>query len=251
MHSNAGFNQDSPTSSPSRPTDAETNHPITPLTIKQLFSAHTTGEMFRIGNHQLSNVTFVGLIIQVNKQLTNTSFEINDGTGTIDVRWWIDPDDKSDYMQDLKNSWKENVYVRVSGHLRSFEDKRSIVAHKVQPISDFNEITYHFLDTIHVNLLISRESGSLNVAHQTNYFVPTANMSPLQREIYHAVRNSRSKNGVSVSEISAQVSQYSTSPDEIRTAIEGITREGHIYFTIEGTGSEDRVALTTSQPLDQ
>jgi len=44
---------------------------------------------------------------------------------------------------------RENTYVRVRGTLRSFGGKKSVVAIKISPLKDMNEMTYHILDIIH------------------------------------------------------------------------------------------------------
>jgi hypothetical protein len=49
-------------------------------------------------------------------------------------------------------TFREGMYVRVVGHLRSFANKRSVVAFRIQPITDSNEITYHYLETLYVHL---------------------------------------------------------------------------------------------------
>jgi hypothetical protein len=51
---------------------------------------------------------------------------------------------------------RPGCYVRVVGHYRSFNDKKSVVAYRIVPIVDFNEITYHFLECIHVHLQNTR-----------------------------------------------------------------------------------------------
>jgi hypothetical protein len=38
--------------------------------------------------------------------------------------------------------------------MRSFIDARSVLAFRVMPITDYNEVTYHFLDVIHVHLAV-------------------------------------------------------------------------------------------------
>jgi len=46
---------------------------------------------------------------------------------------------------------RENIYVRVHGHVRAFAGKRSVVAFRVTPISDMNELTTHMLEVIYAH----------------------------------------------------------------------------------------------------
>lgn len=53
--------------------------------------------------------------------------------------------------------FRENTYVRVFGHLKSFkENSRSLIAFGLSPVTDFNEITYHMLDVVHSHLALSK-----------------------------------------------------------------------------------------------
>ena len=46
--------------------------------------------------------------------------------------------------------------VRVVGQLRVFNHTRSIVAFTIQPIKDFNEYTYHFIEVVHTHLHLTK-----------------------------------------------------------------------------------------------
>ena len=40
--------------------------------------------------------------------------------------------------------------------MKSFQDNRSVVAFSLMPVTDFNEITYHMLDTIYSHLALTK-----------------------------------------------------------------------------------------------
>lgn len=42
------------------------------------------------------------------------------------------------------------------GRLRTFNNKRHVGAHMIRPITDFNEVSYHFLETTAVHLYFTR-----------------------------------------------------------------------------------------------
>lgn len=106
------------------------------------------------------------------QQSTNVAFHIDDGTGVIQARVWTEPEDKSDYIsQSLANlEYASNpiisfhlfcccsagTYVRLIGHLQSFNGEKSLVAFRVIPITDFNEVTFHHLEVIQVHLANTR-----------------------------------------------------------------------------------------------
>ena len=47
---------------------------------------------------------------------------------------------------------REGVVVRVIGQLRAFNNSKSVVAYSIQPITNFNEYTFHFIDVVHTHL---------------------------------------------------------------------------------------------------
>ena len=44
---------------------------------------------------------------------------------------------------------RQGAYVRVIGQVRTYQDTLHILAHDVRPVTDFNEITHHFLECIY------------------------------------------------------------------------------------------------------
>lgn len=44
-------------------------------------------------------------------------------------------------MAQKRADWRVGVYVRVHGHLRSFENKKSMVVFSLKVVNDFNEVS--------------------------------------------------------------------------------------------------------------
>lgn len=63
---------------------------LMPCTIKQLKNAPASGgdNAFTVDNHDLHQVTIVGLIVHADEQNTNLQFTIDDGTGTMQAKMW-------------------------------------------------------------------------------------------------------------------------------------------------------------------
>ena len=51
---------------------------------------------------------------------------------------------------------RENIYVRVHGHVRAFAGKRSVVAFRITAIDDMNELTAHMLEVIYAHAYLVR-----------------------------------------------------------------------------------------------
>lgn len=134
---------------------------LRPVTIKQLVEAyHPTpdAEYFMIDGSETTQVTFVGQIRNISTQTTNVTYKLDDGTGIIEVKVWIDaealnnPDDPANQKPKLA----DQVYARVYGRLKAFNNRRHVGANIIRPIQDYNEIQYHLLEATAVHLHFSR-----------------------------------------------------------------------------------------------
>lgn len=144
---------------------------LRPVTIKQLLSAQTTSpeaDTFLIDDSEATQVTFVAQVRNISMQTTNVTYKMDDGTGIIEVKVWIDADtmNSMDEGADQKSKPVEQGYARVWGRLKDFNSKRHVGANYVRPISDYNEISYHLLEATAVHLHFTR--GPLNQLQQAN-----------------------------------------------------------------------------------
>lgn len=231
---------------------------ILPCSIKQLHSAtyNQTEDAFKLGNIELNQVSVVGIIRDAQESATNIMYTINDMTGEdIIVRKWLE-NEESDAEKDKRSSCRENTYVRVIGHLKSFrENSRSLIAYSLNPVVDFNEITYHMIDVIHSHLALSKQSemtsmttpmkhttpgrgfqgqmttpGKMNQGFGGNMGGTSAGLSGIQNEIHRMITSCQHEEGMSVAEIKQKVR---TSEQQIRSTLEWLSNEGHIYSTID------------------
>lgn len=137
------------------------------VTVKQLVQniSATDDDSFTVDGIELSNVTVVGKITKVQNTATHMSLNVHDGTGEVEIMQWNSSDDV-DYSAGNRGELQRNVYVRVYGHVRSFEKKKNIHAYKIRVIQDFNEVTYHFLQVIFQHLHLTKGSSGGGVMGQ-------------------------------------------------------------------------------------
>ena len=129
---------------------------IVPCTISQLLSATLVDEVFRIGNIEISQVTIVGIIRNAEKAATNIVYKTDDVTAApMDVRQWADTDDASGENTVVP----PETYVKVAGHLRSFQNKKSLVAFKIMPLEDMNEFTTRILEVVNAHMMLSKSNS--------------------------------------------------------------------------------------------
>ncbi|XP_014503754.1 replication protein A 32 kDa subunit A isoform X1 [Vigna radiata var. radiata] len=152
--SGGGFMSSQPSnfndSSPAPPKSRETQG-LVPVTVKQISEASQTGDEksnFVINGVDLNNVTLVGMAFEKVERNTDVNFVLDDGTGRIKCRRWVNETFDTKEMEEVMNG----MYVRVFGHLKSFQGVRQLVAFSVRPVTNFEEIPFHFIDCIHNHL---------------------------------------------------------------------------------------------------
>mmetsp|Transcript_1008 Transcript_1008/g.2092 ORF Transcript_1008/g.2092 Transcript_1008/m.2092 type:complete len:294 (-) Transcript_1008:1410-2291(-) len=127
------------------------NQTVLPVTIKQLLQADLKDEGVFIDGAEIGQVTVVGVISEISMESTGTSYMIDDSTGTVNVKTWVSDDDGQDVV-DSRNELQEGKYVRVTGTFRAFNGAGSLSGHVMYAIKDFNEVTFHLLESLSVHL---------------------------------------------------------------------------------------------------
>ena len=91
---------------------------LTPVTIKQINDATQPvpdGE-FKVNNVELNMISFVGVVRNVENTNASIAVTIEDGTGSIDVRKWVDETISSAEEDFEKYNEMKGKYVYVGGH---------------------------------------------------------------------------------------------------------------------------------------
>ncbi|EPQ30444.1 uncharacterized protein PFL1_01970 [Pseudozyma flocculosa PF-1] len=135
------------------------NSTLRPVTIRQILNAdqpHPDAD-FTLDGTELGQLTFVAVVRNVSRNATNVSYSMEDGTGQIEVRQWLDS--SSDDNQKASEI-DQNMYVRVLGTVKSFQNRRSVSAGHLRIIEDFNEVMFHKLDAVYAHLSLTRGSAN-------------------------------------------------------------------------------------------
>lgn len=224
---------------------------LRPLTIKQIIEAqqpHPDSE-FKVDDVEVTQITFVGQIQSVSSQATNTTYKVDDGTGLIEIKQWIDGDADAEARSPIP---KENDYIRVWGRLRAFNNKRHIGAHMIRLITDFNEVSYHLLEATAVHLYYTRgplpSTDAVKDEGGTGIFVdnlrvgagasvpgssrkPPANISTAARKVYNLLScDAQNNEGLHVSLIAQKLGMQ---VNEAYKAGDELLGTGTIYTTVD------------------
>ncbi|KAL5054022.1 hypothetical protein RYX36_034704, partial [Vicia faba] len=79
---------------------------------------------------------------------TDVNFVLDDGTGRIKCRRWVNESFDTKEMEEVL----DGMYFRVYGNLKRFQGVKQLGAFSVRPVTNFDEILFHFIDCIHNHL---------------------------------------------------------------------------------------------------
>ncbi|KAJ4959120.1 hypothetical protein NE237_026231 [Protea cynaroides] len=153
---------------------------LLPLTVKQISEASVSNDdksNFLVDGVSVNNVTMVGMVLNRVERVTDIAFTLDDGTGRIECNRWVNEAVDTKEMEGIQ----EGMYVQIHGHLKGFQGKRHLVAFAVRPVTDFNEITCHFLECIYVHLYNTKLKAQGGAPTQGQTMGSVMN-TPMQKE---------------------------------------------------------------------
>ncbi|KAK9366012.1 hypothetical protein V1509DRAFT_631374 [Lipomyces kononenkoae] len=221
---------------------SESKSRVRPVTIKQILDAsqaHPDSD-YSVDGVDVSTVTFVGIVRNVLNQTTNSTYRIEDGTGTIEVRKFVSADrPETDRVQGPQMG----DYVRVIGELKAFfNNKRQVNGNLIRKVTDYNEVIYAQLEALALHLQTLHPEGQNKSSHEEtkmtgiqpstrNY--TNENLTSLQRRVLDTLSSAAeqaSNEGVNIHVIAQRVGANQTT---IQEACEYLSELGLIYTTID------------------
>ncbi|BGP13987.1 hypothetical protein JCM10213_005573 [Rhodosporidiobolus nylandii] len=238
---------------------------LRPVTIHQLLNASQAfaEAEFYVDNAEIKDVTLVVCIRNVTVTATQTTMLVEDGTGQMDARSWLDPSAEENGPAE---EWQVNSYVRIIGSLKTFSNKRHINVNRCRKVEDANEILFHPLECIYVHKYYTEgppgggtAAAGINATSYTNDANPYAgdggaggggagdiyaDLPGGQRQIMHFVAQAASsgeagEEGVNVNAIVRGVGGNAA---KVKEEVQNLVDDGHLYQTID----DDHVLPTTS-----
>ncbi|XP_074642625.1 replication protein A 32 kDa subunit-like [Tubulanus polymorphus] len=222
---------------------------LIPCTVAGIMDAEIIdGKFFAVnGNVELNQVALVALIRSVNETSSRIDYIVDDMTGPpFEVKQFVDNEEGTP-EEDKVKPLTENTYVRMFGHLRAFQDKRSLAAFKVEPVTDMNDLTTHILEVIYSCLWYTKaqnqpaegsntaSKGGMvdygNTGNSNSYQSVDSGLTPIQNQVHKVIRAATGEQGIGRSEIGFQM--RGIPEKQIRDAIDFLSGEGHIYSTID------------------
>ncbi|KAI4609086.1 hypothetical protein J4E80_008833 [Alternaria sp. BMP 0032] len=222
---------------------------LRPVTIKQILDAQLevgSNDAFKIDGTVITQLTFVGQIRNISNQTTNTTYRLDDGTGSVEVKQWVDSD-AAEQTNPTKAKLVEGAYCRAWGKLKSFNDRRSVGATVIRPVEDMNEVSYHLLEATAVHLYFTRgppgsaqggattngAGGQQQAGDGGNYgggYDLAGYTASAKRVFNHLKTTPQSNEGLNQHEIAAQLGMDTT---DVAKAGDDLLSGGLIYTTVD------------------
>jgi replication factor A2 len=240
------------------PRKAYNEQTLIPVTCRMLLAATSTssqegtGALALIDGRPLHHVRLVGAVRSVETLSTNMAYEIEDGTGLIEVKQWMDDNDCTAIQEEKMEAAREAQYVRIIGQVKDYDGKKSIVAHCIRKVNQADMITHHLLEVVYSaerHLKQERIGGipaSMNFHHlaspmttgggatmTTNPPLGSSSTNSLNERVMHYFKTEgeQSPVGAPIFRLVQQLAGMHRE-DEIRAAVDYLATEGHIYSTI-------------------
>lgn len=236
------------------------NTTLRTFTIRQLAKdlANADDDCLVVDGVELGNVCVVGKIMTVHDRNTSIVVVLSDGTGELEVNHWLN-EESEHAMQNKKAELRPGVYVKAHGHMRgSPQDKKlCLSAFNIRVITNFNEVTYHFLRSIFEHLHLTKggagaaqgmpaAGGMGNPAGAgwggapqqqpaggaATTFAGAGGGDGCQAAVYYVLQQCNDDNGLHINEIHNRLApKYNKA--QIEQAIQGLMNDAHAYTTLD------------------
>ncbi|XP_059752230.1 replication protein A 32 kDa subunit isoform X2 [Balaenoptera ricei] len=137
------------------------------------------------------------------------------------------------------------TYVKVAGHLRSFQNKKSLVAFKIMPLEDMNEFTTHILEVVNAHMMLSKSNSQPSAGRASisnpgmgeagnfggNSFMPTNGLTVAQNQVLNLIKACPRPEGLNFQDLKNQLQHMTVA--SIKQAVDFLSNEGHIYSTVD------------------
>ena len=194
----------------------------------------------------------VAEVRSITRQTTSTVFKLDDGTGTIEGRYWNDTerpthDESGNPTSQDPDTVSTGDWARVLGQIKIVSNKRFISIQNIKKITDKNEINYHLLEATYVYLYLTKgpseslqsngDAGAMQ-GLQTGYGQASANaandnlknVSVVARRVYQRLQQDQSHEGVHLDLVARELNlDYA----QVKRAAEELYNESKAFTTVD------------------
>ena len=228
---------------------------LVPSTIKMCLEAslNDDDESVEIDGRYSTQVRIVGTILRADARETRIAYEFEDGTGKIDGTVFANAgDDLLPMLKEKRDKCVPGTYVVVVGQVKEYHGKKNLRCYDVRPMTDFNELTHHFLEVIYQHAKSKKQpvqaSAQASWGGATTRVAPQQQQAPMDvdqqpangltvnqnRVLDYYNRNGTTDEGCNAQDVINAMAGHMSSNDA-QDAINVLLADGFLYSTIDDT----------------
>ena len=215
---------------------------VLPVTIAMMVTSQTVDDRPQLQDGRvLHRVRFVAAVRNYEDMSTNIEYEVEDGTGMIKVKEWLDDHKENAKTAEIRElTKKEHVYVKITGQLKDYNGNKQVVANSIRPLTTGNELSHHMLEVVYMEQ--KQKEPQQAPAFSAGFGQPQQPCRPLQttangqgdtlrEQILEMIKSNQSDQGLNMDHCIKAMS--SVNPSEIRNMFDILSQEGIIYSTVD------------------
>eukprot|EP00485_Elphidium_margaritaceum_P009810 CAMPEP_0202693720 /NCGR_PEP_ID=MMETSP1385-20130828/7754_1 /ASSEMBLY_ACC=CAM_ASM_000861 /TAXON_ID=933848 /ORGANISM="Elphidium margaritaceum" /LENGTH=335 /DNA_ID=CAMNT_0049349441 /DNA_START=86 /DNA_END=1093 /DNA_ORIENTATION=- len=149
---------------------------LSQITIKQITTAPPPqpDANLIVDGVEIAQLVLIAQIVSVDIQTSHTTLLVNDKTGSIEVKKWTSDNDTAPINYAKEAELTEGRWVKVVGRINCYNGKCSVNVYDIIPVTDYNEVTHHFLECLYSHLqntvghLQRNKTQQQSTAHNNN-----------------------------------------------------------------------------------
>lgn len=124
---------------------------LIPVTARMILQSQSNPEnnLALADGREMHHVKLIGAVRSYEEASTNLTLSIEDGTGLVDVKQWLDANDIPAVAEMRGECKQDHIYVKIIGQVKDYDGRKTLVAHTVRRLSTLNELTYHMLEVVY------------------------------------------------------------------------------------------------------
>jgi replication factor A2 len=226
---------------------------MVPVTIRMILESQalpddtgTAANLQLKDGRPLHQVRLVAAIRKQDDMSTNVLYEVEDGTGLIEVKKWVD-DNVCSALHELQQECKqEHIFVKIVGQVKDYNGKKMILADSIRRLKTGNEVAHHFLEVVYSaqkninkNSYVHAPPSMWNQGAASSAMAMSANHgqssgNTLRDQLMRIIRTEgeMSEAGASVQQCRMGLGNKYTESD-VRKEMHALAAEGILYSTID------------------
>jgi replication factor A2 len=220
---------------------------MVPVTIRMCLGAMPDEISEGVGGLQLEDgrrlyhVRFVAAVRSFEDFSTNVVYTLEDGTGLMEVKQWLDDNHCTAIAEMRQHTLKENIYLKVVGQIKEYDGKKMVVAESIRVLSTGNELAHHMLEVVYAGETFKRKDSIVAPQSSMMFNTNTVKGSALHAnssdggwkdELLRFIRMEGDKSDMGVS-IDACIKYIGRPSSEVHQAVADFSSNGNLYSTID------------------